>query len=143
MGNSNMVKSALKFKNTVNSAFWPYVIESFGFSHCVRRTSKPRYKAQIYCSILYGFIVMGFSNTVKYSDFDVYGHIWSIHEILTVHHRAKILCSIPRFWGSTDKLAKTKMFYYVRFKSYGQNAELAVFLNFKANFAIFELPIKI
>ena len=86
--------------------FESYVIESFCDECCVCRPPKPRYRAQIYCSILYSFIVKGFSNTVKYGDFDVYGHIWNTHEILTIHYRAINLCSIHRFWSSIKNIAE-------------------------------------
>ena len=111
-------KIALKIQEFTNFGisavtFEPYIIESFCESCCVRRPSKPRYKAQIYCSILYGFVVMGISNMVKYGDFDVFGHIWSTHKILTVHDRAINLGSIPRFWGSTNaaRLRKLSIMY--------------------------------
>ena len=42
--------------------FEPYALERFLFLRCVRRPSKPRYRAQIYCSISYGFVVMAISN---------------------------------------------------------------------------------
>ena len=73
----------------------------------------------------------------------IFDRIWKAHNYKTVQDRTMNLGSIPRFWGSKDTLAKTKTFYYVRFKSYGQNEEMTVFLNFKVDFAIFELPIKI
>ena len=125
--------------------FEPYIIESFRESCCVRRTSKPRYRAQIYCSILYGLLVTGISNLVKlvkYSDFDVFGHILSTRKILTVHDSAINFGSIPRFWGSTNAAQKTKSFYHIRFKSYGQNAEINKFLNFFTDFTKFQMLIK-
>ena len=115
------------------------------FLRCFRRPSKPRYRAQIYCSILYGLLVTGISNLVKLSDFDVFDHIWSIwstRKILTVHDRAINLGSIPRFWGSTNAAQKTESFYHVRFKSYIQNDEISKFLNFFTDFTKFQMLIK-
>ena len=140
-------KIALKIQEFTNFGisavtFEPYIIESFCELCCVRRPSKPRYRAQIYCSILYGFVVMGISNMVKYGDFDVFGHIWSTHKILTVHDRAINLGSIPRFWGSTNAARFTKTFYYVRFKSYSRNAKISKFLDFEGDFKIFQMSVK-
>ena len=42
--------------------FEPYEIERFIFLRCVRRPAKPRYRAQIYCFISYGFVVTAISN---------------------------------------------------------------------------------
>ena len=122
--------------------FEPYIIESFCELCCVRRPSKPRYRAQIYCSILTGFVVMGISNMVKYDDFDFFGHIWSTHKILFVHHRAINLGSIPRFWGSTNAAFFDKSFYRGRLKSYGRIAKIGKFLNSEAIFAKFQMAVK-
>ena len=125
--------------------FEPCEIERFCFLRCVRRPSKPRYRAQIYCSISYGLLVMGISNLVKLSnfdDFDVFGYIWSTRKILTVHDRAINFGSIPRFWGSTNAAQRTESFYHVRFKSYIQNDEISKFLIFFTDFTKFQMLIK-
>ena len=42
-----------------------YTIERFLFLRCVRRPSKPRCRAQIYCSMIYDINFTGISNMTK------------------------------------------------------------------------------
>ena len=50
--------------------------------------------------------------------------------------------SVPRFGESMNTTQKTKSFYCVRFKSYGQKAEISKFLIFFTDFMKFQIPIE-